>query len=58
MLIVARKEGEKIAIGNDVFVSVELIDGQQVRIGIAAPKSVIILREALLAAESRRKDKE
>jgi carbon storage regulator len=52
MLILTRKEGEQIAIGDDIIVSVELVDGQQVRIGIEAPKSITILREELLEHES------
>ena len=44
MLVLGRKEGEKIQIGPDIVVSVERIDWEQVQIGIEAPKSINILR--------------
>ena len=45
MLILTRKIGESINIGTDVKVTVVSIDGSQVRLGIDAPKDVIVHRE-------------
>jgi len=47
MLILGRKEKETIIIGNDVVVSVENITKSMVKIGIEAPKDVMILRGEL-----------
>ncbi len=48
MLILTRKVDETIIIGNDIKVVVLGVKGQQVRIGIAAPDDVTILREELV----------
>ena len=53
MLILTRKEGESINIGDDVSVVVLSTKGNQVRIGISAPKEVTILREEV-AERNRR----
>lgn len=45
MLVLSRKTHERIKIGDDVWVSVEQIQGRQVKIGIEAPKEVVVLRE-------------
>jgi carbon storage regulator len=45
MLILTRKEGELIAIGNDILVKVIAVQGSQVRIGISAPHEVEVHRE-------------
>ncbi len=45
MLILTRKIGESINIGTDIKITVVSIDGSQVRIGIDAPKDVIVHRE-------------
>jgi len=45
MLILTRKIGERINIGNDITITVVNIEGSQVRIGIDAPKDVIVHRE-------------
>jgi carbon storage regulator len=47
MLILTRKIGEKLVIGNDVFVSVLGVKGTQVRIGITAPPEVQVHREEI-----------
>lgn len=44
MLILSRKSGETIEIGNDVKVLILGIKGAQVRIGIEAPKDVGVHR--------------
>ena len=48
MLILTRRIGETINIGNDIKITVTAISGNQVRIGISAPKEVKVLREELV----------
>ena len=45
MLILTRKLGESITIGDDIKVSVLGVHGRQVRLGIDAPLNVIVHRE-------------
>lgn len=55
MLVLTRKSGESIMIGNDVVVTVLEVRGEQVRIGIDAPRSVQVHREEIfrqVAAEN------
>lgn len=47
MLLLTRKVGETLVIGEDVTVTVLAINGNQVRIGISAPKSVAVHREEI-----------
>jgi carbon storage regulator len=49
VLILTRKVEQGIVINNDVFVRVLSIDGERVKIGIEAPRSIAVLREELLA---------
>ena len=48
MLVLARKVGESILIGNDIVVKITSMNGTTVRIGIEAPKSVPIFRKEVL----------
>ncbi|MBI3968725.1 MAG: carbon storage regulator CsrA [Chloroflexi bacterium] len=48
MLVLSRRVGEAIRIGNDVEVVVLAADGNQVRIGIRAPRDVTVLRKELI----------
>ncbi len=50
MLIITRRPGEKIILGEDISVQVMEIVGDQVRIGIQAPKSVPVYREEIWEA--------
>ena len=45
MLILTRRVGERLLIGTDVQVTVLAVSGEQVRVGIAAPKHVPVHRE-------------
>ena len=47
MLILTRKIGETLMIGDDVKVSILGIKGNQIRVGIHAPKSVSVHREEI-----------
>lgn len=49
MLILSRREGEAVMIGNDVTIVILGIKGRQVRVGISAPKSINIYREEILS---------
>ena len=51
MLVLSRKVGERIQIGNDVELVVTAIQGNRVQLGIAAPKSVRITRGELAKKE-------
>ena len=47
MLILTRRVGETVMIGHDVTVTVLGVKGNQVRIGVNAPKSVAVHREEI-----------
>ncbi|MCA1794788.1 MAG: carbon storage regulator CsrA [Desulfobacteraceae bacterium] len=48
MLVLTRKSGDRIKIGKDIIISILEIEGKNVKIGIDAPKEVVILRLELL----------
>ena len=48
MLVLTRREGERIALGDNIVVTVVSIQGNKVRIGITAPSDVSIKRTELL----------
>ena len=45
MLILSRRPGESLTIGDDVVVTVVSVSGNQIRLGITAPREVRVLRE-------------
>jgi len=47
MLILTRKAGEALMIGEDISITVLGVKGNQVRIGINAPKDVAVHREEI-----------
>ncbi len=47
MLILTRRAGETVMIGNDITITVLGVKGNQVRIGINAPKDVAVHREEI-----------
>ena len=50
MLVLNRKVGERIVIGDEIVITVVAIHGQQVRLGIEAPPDVSVWRQELLGA--------
>ena len=57
MLILSRRLNEKIVIGDDIVISVVEVRGDQVKLGIEAPRNVKVFREEVFVAiqeENRR----
>ena len=50
MLIITRRAGQKVMLGDDVTVHVMEIVGNSVRIGVEAPKSLPVYREEIWAS--------
>ncbi|MDR1411065.1 MAG: carbon storage regulator CsrA [Spirochaetaceae bacterium] len=50
MLILSRKVNEKIMIGDDISISIIEIRGEQVRIGVDAPRTVKVFRQEVFDA--------
>ena len=48
MLVLTRKAGEKIVIGDNVVVSIVEVKGGKIRVGIEAPRDVHVLRAELV----------
>ncbi|QDU81604.1 Carbon storage regulator [Polystyrenella longa] len=48
MLVLSRKTGEKILIGDEIAVTIVRVGPNNVRLGIEAPRSMNIVREELL----------
>lgn len=47
MLVLSRKESERIRLGDSIVVTVVRVSGDKVRLGIEAPPNVLVLREEL-----------
>jgi carbon storage regulator len=47
MLVLSRRENEKIKLGDSIVLTVVKVAGDRVRLGIEAPKDVLILRGEL-----------
>lgn len=55
MLVLTRKTEQKIRIGKNVVITILKIQGDQVSVGIEAPKDLQIVREELLNNNQERK---
>ena len=57
MLVLSRKESEKIMLGDSIVVTIVRVSGDRVRIGIEAPSDVLILRKELEPGEQNSENK-
>jgi carbon storage regulator len=49
MLVLSRKESQRIRLGDSIVITIVKISGDKVRVGIDAPTSVLVLRDELEA---------
>jgi carbon storage regulator len=56
MLVLSRRNGERIVIDGNITVTVVEIRGNQVRLGIEAPKEVPVWRGELVLAAARERE--
>ena len=56
MLILQRKAGQSLVIGEDITIQVVSVDGARVRLDISAPEDVPILRSELVVATEANRD--
>ena len=56
MLVLTRRIGEQLVFGDDIKVNVLGIQGNQVRIGIDAPKNISVHREEIYALIQKEKE--
>lgn len=47
MLVLSRKQAERIRLGDSIVVTVVRVSGDKVRLGIEAPSDVVVLRDEL-----------
>jgi carbon storage regulator len=55
MLVLSRKLGEKIVVGDNIVITVVKIDRNQIRIGIEAPQDVPVYREEIAPLRTSQK---
>jgi carbon storage regulator len=55
MLVLSRKEGERLVIDGNIVVTVVRLAGGKVRLGIEAPANVLVRREELLPLPAAKK---
>ena len=51
MLVLSRKESEKIMLGDSIVLTIVRVSGDRVRLGIEAPSDMLILRKELDPAD-------
>jgi carbon storage regulator len=56
MLILTRRAGESLHIGDNIEVTVMAVNGSQVRLGIKAPRDVTVDREEIAQRKQRERD--
>ncbi len=47
MLVLSRRENERLRLGDSIVVTVVRVSGDRVRLGIEAPSNMVVLREEL-----------
>jgi carbon storage regulator len=47
MLVLSRRESERIRLGDSIVLTIVRVSGDKVRLGIEAPPDVVVLREEL-----------
>ena len=52
MLVLSRKESERIRLGDSIVVTIVRVTGDKVRLGIEAPPDVLVLRDELKPHET------
>jgi len=52
MLVLSRKESERVLLGDDVVLTIVRLSGDRVRLGIEAPSDMLILRAELDESEA------
>ena len=55
MLVLTRKAGESVCIGDEIEVRIVSVRGQKVRIAIEAPQSIVVRRSELERSDARLK---
>jgi len=58
MLVFMRKEGESFYIGENIEITINTIENNQVKVCVEAPKELPIIRKELLTNESHKKTKQ
>jgi len=56
MLILTRKQGESITIGNDIKVTILDVKGKYVRVGVEAPRDLAVHRQEIPAIDKKNDD--
>jgi len=56
MLVLTRKEGQRVVLSNGVTIEIKQIRGRCIKIGVDAPKNVKILREEVLEKDKVEKE--
>jgi carbon storage regulator len=54
MLVLSRKEHQRIRLGDDITVTIVRLAGDQVRLGIDAPREIRVLRDELEPHEEKK----
>ena len=58
MLILTRKVGESVLIGNDISITILSVRGNQVKLGVEAPKEVSVHREEIYQRIKQMRDEQ
>jgi carbon storage regulator len=56
MLVLSRKVGERIQLGDNITVTLVKVSGNLVRLGIEAPANMAVVRQELLARAGKKQD--